>query len=72
MNTDSSRDPLLGNEEDTEDQRAKDPEEHQAAISLPRLLTAPELRKPLIIVAWIMFAQQVSGQSSRDATEQLH
>ena len=60
--TESSRDPLLGDiAEDPEDQRAKVPEEHQAAISIPQLFTAPELRKPLIIVCFSMLCQQLSG-----------
>ncbi|PSR88841.1 hypothetical protein PHLCEN_2v4990 [Hermanssonia centrifuga] len=60
--TESSSDPLLGPEEvDVEIQRAKDPEDHQASVSLPQLLTAPELRKPLVIVCFSMLCQQLSG-----------
>lgn len=62
----SSREPLLGEPpEDLEDQGAKAPEEHQAAISLPHLLAAPELRKPLTIVCFSMLCQQLSGMPNR-------
>lgn len=63
--SDSPHDPLLGDvERDAEDDGAgqlKDPEDHQAAISLPQLLTRPELRKPLVIVCFSMLCQQLSG-----------
>jgi MFS transporter, SP family, solute carrier family 2 (facilitated glucose transporter), member 3 len=62
---DSSQEPLLTDvERDAEDEgRAKDPEEHQAAISTLQLFTASELRKPLIIVCFSMLCQQLSGMS---------
>ncbi|KAF7796537.1 hypothetical protein EIP86_007717 [Pleurotus ostreatoroseus] len=61
--SEESRDPLLaGEDEDPEDQRAKAPEEHHAAVSVRELLTAPELRKPLIIVCSSMLCQQLSVQ----------
>ncbi|KAI0340688.1 general substrate transporter [Trametopsis cervina] len=57
-----SQDPLLADlEADEEDDDTKDAEEHQAAVSLPQLLTAPELRKPLVIVCFAMLCQQLSG-----------
>ncbi|KAJ3553577.1 hypothetical protein NM688_g3534 [Phlebia brevispora] len=59
--SEGSRDPLLGNDEEDPEDQGKAPEEHQAAISLPQLLTAPELRKPLIIVCFSMLCQQLSG-----------
>lgn len=58
-----TEDPLLGSDETTveEDQSLKDSEEHQAAITVPRLLVAKELRGPLTIVCFSMLCQQLSG-----------
>ncbi|KAI0698474.1 general substrate transporter [Cytidiella melzeri] len=58
-----SQDPLLADVEQDrdEDDQPKDPEEHQSSVSLPQLLTAAELRKPLIIVCFAMLCQQLSG-----------
>ncbi|GBE82524.1 Probable metabolite transport protein [Sparassis crispa] len=59
-----TEDPLLSTQNDDEDiehQLPKDPEEHEAAISVPRLLIAPELRRPLAIVCFSMLCQQLSG-----------
>ncbi|THH31750.1 hypothetical protein EUX98_g2430 [Antrodiella citrinella] len=54
--------PLLGGmQPDVEEQIAKDPESHDAAISIPQLLMAPELRRPLTIVCFSMLCQQCSG-----------
>lgn len=63
-----SQNPLLADVErdaDDDGDHAKDPEEHQAAVSLPQLLTAAELRKPLIIVCFAMLCQQLSGTFKR-------
>lgn len=71
--SDSSRDPLLADaERDAEDRGAKDPEEHQAAVSLPQLFTAPELRKPLIIVCFSMLCQQLSGVNAGTSPQTLN
>ena len=35
---------------------------HVAAITVPQLLVAPELRKPLMIVCFAMLSQQLSGR----------
>jgi len=61
-----SEDPLLGRDADTEAtaedaQSLKDLEEHEAAITVPRLLMAKELRRPLTIVCFSMLCQQLSG-----------
>ena len=72
VTADSSRDPLLSDTpEDPEDQR-KVVEEHQAAISIPQLCTAPELRKPLMIVCFSMLCQQLSGSYQMDLTLPLY
>lgn len=65
----SSQDPLLGDlERDADDEgTAKVPEEHQAAVSLLQLVTAPELRVPLIIVCFSMLCQQLSGMANAHA-----
>ncbi|KAI0085424.1 general substrate transporter [Irpex rosettiformis] len=58
-----SQDPLLSDVERDADQATslKDPEEHQASVSVPQLLTSTEFVKPLIIVCFAMLAQQLSG-----------
>lgn len=40
------------------------PETAQPPVSVVGALRAKDLRHPLVIVAWIMFAQQVSGACS--------
>ena len=59
----NSQDPLLADVERDADQDPlhKDPEEHQAAVTVPQLLTSKEFTKPLIIVCFAMLAQQLSG-----------
>lgn len=37
--------------------------EQPAAISIPQLLTSPELRRPLLIIVFAMVSQQISGTS---------
>ncbi|KIP10323.1 hypothetical protein PHLGIDRAFT_65930 [Phlebiopsis gigantea 11061_1 CR5-6] len=62
VDLDTSREPLLSDVDvENDDARAQDPEEHHAAVSLPQLFTAAELRKPLIIVCFSMLCQQLSG-----------
>lgn len=52
-------DPLLPDEGS---RRSRSPEDrHEAAVTVPRLLVVPELRKPLSIVCLGMFCQQISG-----------
>ncbi|OCH95281.1 general substrate transporter [Obba rivulosa] len=62
--SDDAQDPLLSAGEDEEavpvEHTAK-ADEHEAAISIPQLLSAPELRKPLTIVCFSMLCQQLSG-----------
>lgn len=75
MPADTSREPLL-NDVDVEndgddDARVKDPEEHHAAVSLPQLFTAAELRKPLIIVCFSMLCQQLSGVNAGTNTRHM-
>jgi MFS transporter, SP family, solute carrier family 2 (facilitated glucose transporter), member 3 len=48
-------DPLLRGFEDEQ------VETHTATVTIPQLLKAPELRRPLFIVSLAMTAQQVSG-----------
>lgn len=58
-----SQDPLLGAEDpeaDPEDVTKAD-DEHEGAISVPQLLVASELRRPLTIVCFSMLVQQLSG-----------
>jgi sugar porter (SP) family MFS transporter len=52
----SLEDPLL---QDAESQRDEAP--HATAMTVPQLLKAPELRRPLLIVSLGMLSQQVSG-----------
>ncbi|KAI0811033.1 general substrate transporter [Irpex lacteus] len=58
-----SQDPLLADvERDADhDTHPKDPEEHQAAVSVPQLLTSAEFRQPLMVVCFAMLCQQLSG-----------
>ncbi|PCH38728.1 general substrate transporter [Wolfiporia cocos MD-104 SS10] len=56
-----SADPLLGTGDDEDDENAKADDEHDAAISVPKLLVASELRRPLAIVCFSMLVQQLSG-----------
>ncbi|KAI0948397.1 hypothetical protein AcV7_009153 [Taiwanofungus camphoratus] len=60
-----SEDPLLGvgAPDEDEDPTVKDPDEREGAISVPKLLTAPELRRPLTIVCFSMLCQQLSGRN---------
>ncbi|KDQ60586.1 hypothetical protein JAAARDRAFT_31553 [Jaapia argillacea MUCL 33604] len=51
-------DPLLP---ESEADLRRDEELHQATVSVPQLLKAPELRKPLVIVSLAMLSQQLSG-----------
>lgn len=37
--------------------------EHEATVSVPTLLTSPELRRPLAIVCFLMLCQQLSGMN---------
>lgn len=54
----SLQDPLL---DDPEEQPESTP--HVPAITVPQLLKAPELRRPLLIVSFAMLSQQLSGVS---------
>lgn len=58
-----SQDPLLSADdpESGEITPAKADDAHEAALSVPQLLIAPELRRPLTIVCFSMLVQQLSG-----------
>ncbi|KAH9951488.1 general substrate transporter [Amylocystis lapponica] len=61
-----TEDPLLNSgdidaETAADDESLKDADVHEAAISVPRLLVAKELRRPLTIVCFSMLCQQLSG-----------
>ncbi|KAJ3482500.1 hypothetical protein NLI96_g6940 [Meripilus lineatus] len=62
VSEDATVDPLLGDPDfDAETQRARGASSSGAAISVPHLLGARELRKPLTIVCFSMLVQQLSG-----------
>ncbi|EED78836.1 predicted protein [Postia placenta Mad-698-R] len=58
-----SQDPLLSADdpESGEITPAKADDAHEATLSVPQLLIAPELRRPLTIVCFSMLVQQLSG-----------
>ena len=59
---DAAADPLLGDTGfDAEEQRRRGPTSSGAAISVPQLFGARELRRPLTIVCFSMLCQQLSG-----------
>lgn len=47
--------------DDEDDPKA---DEHEATVSVPKLLVAPELRRPLAIVSLLMLCQQLSGKGT--------
>ncbi|TFK46028.1 general substrate transporter [Heliocybe sulcata] len=53
-----AEDPLLP--EDNHRSRSPD-DRHESTVTIPRLLVAPDLRKPLTIVCLAMISQQISG-----------
>lgn len=60
--TEDSSDPLL----DPESRIERDPEPEpprETAITIPQLLKAKELRRPLLIIIFAMLSQQLSGKS---------
>jgi len=59
----STEDPLL---DDTGDASRHESDDHWAtpsstSVSIPELLTSPELRRPLVVVSFLMMSQQLSG-----------
>ncbi|EGN96140.1 hypothetical protein SERLA73DRAFT_170556 [Serpula lacrymans var. lacrymans S7.3] len=50
-----SEQPLLSNTDDHEEGH------HETAVTVPRLLVTPELRRPLLIIVFAMLTQQLSG-----------
>jgi hypothetical protein len=53
---DNVEDPLL------DDAQEDHPDAHAVSVSVPELLKASELRRPLLIVSLSMMAQQLSGR----------